>query len=257
MAQPTYKATALVLKKTKLGESDLIITFLSEDGCQLRAVAKGARKPTSQFSARLELCSVVDLLCAKGRNLDIVKEARLIASNEVVRTDPAKLAAASCVLDILCASCELNLENPKLFPLSVTALAAIGESDGTDCVAMAAAHMLKTLSLCGFRPNLRVCTACGRELTDSFQSTAPMRISFRDGGVFCDACQAQASCTPVSGVTVGWGEAVLFATFAQIMDMDVPEGIAFELVQLARSLASEHLGSRLKSVDYLLSTGLF
>lgn len=47
MASPTYRCNALVLKKTKLGESDLILTCLKDDGSQLRAVAKGARKPTN------------------------------------------------------------------------------------------------------------------------------------------------------------------------------------------------------------------
>ena len=34
MAQPTYSTRALVLRRTKLGESDLILTLLSEDGSQ-------------------------------------------------------------------------------------------------------------------------------------------------------------------------------------------------------------------------------
>ena len=34
MAQPTYSLRALVLRRTKLGESDLILTLLSEDGSQ-------------------------------------------------------------------------------------------------------------------------------------------------------------------------------------------------------------------------------
>ena len=62
MASPTYTARALVLRKTKLGETDLVLTLLAEDGSQMRAVAKGARKPANAFSARLELYSVVDVL---------------------------------------------------------------------------------------------------------------------------------------------------------------------------------------------------
>ncbi len=77
MASATYTARAIVLRKTKLGESDLIVTLLAQDGSQIRAVAKGARKPSSPFAARLELYSSVDLLCSKGRSLDIVKEARI------------------------------------------------------------------------------------------------------------------------------------------------------------------------------------
>ena len=42
----TKRTRALVLDTTKLGEQDLILTLLGETGVQLRAVAKGARKPT-------------------------------------------------------------------------------------------------------------------------------------------------------------------------------------------------------------------
>ena len=87
MASPTYTTRALVLRKTKLGETDLVVTLLAQDGSQVRAVAKGARKPANVFSARLELYSVVDVLCSKGRSLDVVSEARLVASNERVRLD--------------------------------------------------------------------------------------------------------------------------------------------------------------------------
>ena len=34
----TYRARAIVLRKTKLGEQDLILTLLSESGAQLRVV---------------------------------------------------------------------------------------------------------------------------------------------------------------------------------------------------------------------------
>ena len=39
MSQPTYPLRALVLRRTKLGESDLILTLLAADGSLARAVA--------------------------------------------------------------------------------------------------------------------------------------------------------------------------------------------------------------------------
>ena len=48
--RPTYDARAIVLRKTKLGESDLILALLAEDGSQIRAVAKGCLLYTSWFN---------------------------------------------------------------------------------------------------------------------------------------------------------------------------------------------------------------
>ena len=98
MAQSTYNARVLVLRKTKLGESDLILSLLAQDGSQIRAVAKGARKPTSQFSSRLELYSQADVLLAQGRSLDIVKEAPLGTLIVTLKGDAAAREAAMAKL---------------------------------------------------------------------------------------------------------------------------------------------------------------
>ena len=101
MARPTYTARVIVVRKTKLGESDLILTLLAEDGSQLRAVAKGARKPKSSFASRLELFSVADVLCAKGRSLDVVSEARLVEGNAALRGDIELTSAAAPIAELV------------------------------------------------------------------------------------------------------------------------------------------------------------
>ena len=149
MAQPTYDARGIVLRKTKLGESDLILTLLAEDGSQMRAVAKGARKPASSFAARLELYSVVDLLVARGRSLDIVKEARLVESNERLRRDIEHAAGAAPMAELLDRVTQMGLENPRLFALTRTALSSLGRVDPAQVPAVCAAHLLKTLAFAG------------------------------------------------------------------------------------------------------------
>ncbi|MBI5089289.1 MAG: recombination protein O N-terminal domain-containing protein, partial [Actinobacteria bacterium] len=54
MASPLYRDTDVVLRTYKLGEADRIVVFVSEQHGQVRAVAKGVRKPTSKFGGRLE-----------------------------------------------------------------------------------------------------------------------------------------------------------------------------------------------------------
>ena len=73
MAADTYSLQALVLRKTKLGETDLIVTLLAQDGRQVRAVAKGARKPNSSFASRLEIFSA----CGKTWSM---RQLRLLSS---------------------------------------------------------------------------------------------------------------------------------------------------------------------------------
>ena len=72
---PTYRDEAVVLRTHKLGEADRIITMLSRGRGKIRAVAKGVRRTTSKFGARLEPFSHVDLQLAVGHTLDVITQA--------------------------------------------------------------------------------------------------------------------------------------------------------------------------------------
>ena len=98
---PSYPLRALVLRKTKLGETDTILTLLADDGGQVRAVAKGLRKPGGRFGARLEPYAVCDLLLHTGRSLEVVTEAQTVASHSGLREDLDRSAAAAVVADLL------------------------------------------------------------------------------------------------------------------------------------------------------------
>jgi DNA repair protein RecO (recombination protein O) len=56
-----YRDAAVVLRVTKLGEADRIITLLTRRTGRVRAVAKGVRRTKSRFGGRLEPFSHVDL----------------------------------------------------------------------------------------------------------------------------------------------------------------------------------------------------
>ena len=74
-ASRAYRDDGVVLRTHKLGEADRIITILTKHHGQVRAVAKGVRRTSSRFGARLEPFMVVDLQLISGRTLDIVTQA--------------------------------------------------------------------------------------------------------------------------------------------------------------------------------------
>ncbi|MBQ9005380.1 MAG: recombination protein O N-terminal domain-containing protein, partial [Atopobiaceae bacterium] len=71
-ARKTYRTKAIILDRTPLAEQDLILTLLAESGEEVRAVAKGARKPGGRLAARSELFCETDFLLSRGRTLDMV-----------------------------------------------------------------------------------------------------------------------------------------------------------------------------------------
>ena len=58
MTKPrTYQTPAIVIKKTKLGEADRILTFYTPEMGKIQGVAKAVRKPSSKLSGHLEMLS--------------------------------------------------------------------------------------------------------------------------------------------------------------------------------------------------------
>ncbi|WP_080797338.1 DNA repair protein RecO [Arabiibacter massiliensis] len=256
MSQSTYRARGIVLRKTKLGESDLVVTLLAEDGSQLRAVAKGARKPSSPFSARLELYSVADLLLARGRSLDIVKEARLVESNERLRLDMEHAACAAPMAELLDRVTQMGLESPRLFALTCAALQSLGRVEAAQAPAVCAAHLLKALAFAGLRPSLDVCAGCGRDVAAP-ALPADARVSFREGGVLCAECAGRMEARVVPQATVDWCKALLGSTFDQIEGMRAGPSEAFGALRFCQEWVREHVGAQLKSLNFLFTCGLF
>lgn len=256
MSAATYAVRATVLRRTKLGESDLIVTFLADDGSQVRAVAKGARKTTSSFAARLELYSCVDMLLAKGRNLDIVKEVRLVASNDALRRSLELSACASAGAELLGKVSQVGLANPKLFALSQTAFSAMAAADVDHALAMCAALLLKTLAFAGVRPQLARCVCCDEPI-DLRVRWGFVLVSCEEGGAVCPACARRCESQAMPVAAAAWAEALLRSTFEQIAGMSVDRDGSFGALRLCQRWTQHHVGANLKSLDFLFSCGLF
>ena len=259
MAGATYALRALVLRKTKLAESDLIVTLLAEDGRQVRAVAKGARKPSSPFSSRLEIFCEVDLLMASGKNLDIVKEARLVDAHRGLTADMEHAAAAAPMADLAARLCQPGLESPKLFALSSSAFSHAERADAQGAAAVCAAYMLKALSFAGFRPSLRRCVVCGALLAfDAVtESRVGVRFSVAEGGAVCDSCLLFSDAVRVPAEVLSWADFLLMSTFDAVTRQAPPVRVSFEVLHVCQSWAREHLGSRIKSLEFLFVSGVF
>ncbi len=77
-APRVYQTEAIIIKRTKLGEADRILTLYTPQLGKLKAVAKGTRRPQSKLGGHVELLTHSRLMLARGRNLDIITQAQTI-----------------------------------------------------------------------------------------------------------------------------------------------------------------------------------
>jgi len=245
---PAYPVRALVLRKTKLGESDTIVTLLAEDGRQVRAVAKGARKTMSRLGVRLEPFVVADLLLHTGRNLDIVAEARTVQSHEALRADFDRVAAGSVIADVADKLAVEGQAEERLFALCLASLDAIELAPPEALDALVAAFLVKAISMHGLRPQLSSCAACAGALAPG------ARFSAAQGGAVCPDCgQLDPSAPPLSPEARDLLAALLQARLADVPALAPPPDVVAEALRLLRAFITYHVPARLKALEFFLS----
>jgi len=96
-----YKASAVVLKRINVGESDRIITLFTKQYGKIRCIAKGIRKITSRRSSHLDLFNEIQVTIHKGKTLDIVSEVVAIRMRRDVLSSWIKIKSAYLVAEVI------------------------------------------------------------------------------------------------------------------------------------------------------------
>jgi DNA repair protein RecO (recombination protein O) len=197
----TYTDEGVVLRTHKLGEADRIITLLTRQHGKVRAVAKGVRRTSSRFGARLEPFSQVDLQLVEGRNLDIVNQAvsRHLFGQPLLDDYAAYTAAEAMVetADQLVAHEKVPALPHYLLLLGALRTLGEGTTDGPRPAAMVLdSYLLRALATAGYAPVLDGCASCGRPGPQDFFS--PLA-----GGSVCGQCRPPGSAT-VGPVTLAY-----------------------------------------------------
>lgn len=242
----TYRTRAIVLDRTKLAEQDLILTLLAADGSQVRAVAKGARKPGGRLAARVELFCETDFLLAAGRSLDVVSEAQTVEPHAALRGDYERVAAASAVAEVARLTCYEDAPDGFLHPICSRALRACEEAaDRAHLDLVVAAYAMKVLAHGGWRPELAGCCACGDQDVSYFSAAA--------GGVLCASCAREvAGARELSRSEVSWLRALLGLTFDELLAAQIDAETAVALLGTAHVWAATHLDARLCATEFYL-----
>ncbi|MCD4549452.1 DNA repair protein RecO [Schaalia sp. lx-260] len=186
----TYRDEAIVLRTHKLGEADRIITLLTRDNAQIRAVAKGIRRTSSRFGARLEPFSVVDVQLHKGRTLDTVIQVETIASyGELLAADYELYASAHVLVETaerLTSDGEERTHNQYLLLLGALHSLAYRRHHPRLIVT---SYMLRALAIAGWAPSCFDCAMCG--------AAGPHKsFSIPEGGAVCDDCRPAGALAP-------------------------------------------------------------
>jgi DNA repair protein RecO (recombination protein O) len=189
MTKPrNYKTKAIIIKKTKLGEADRILTLYTPHLGKIQAVAKGVRRPRSKLSGHLELLTYSLVSLARGKNLDTVTGVQSINSFLTLKTDLELISYALYVIELVNKFTEYNIENNPLFYLLIDTLQQLEMSTNNELVLRY--FELHLLNYIGYRPQLQHCVSCQSPRKYEVFSFSP-----KAGGILCPDCSSSQSVT--------------------------------------------------------------
>ncbi|MGH2545317.1 MAG: DNA repair protein RecO [Actinomycetota bacterium] len=238
---PLYKEQGIVLGSIKLAEADKIVTILTQGEGKIRAVAKGIRRTTSRFGARLEPFTHVNVMLYRGRNLDTVTQVEILAPFRAVRDDYALFSAGEAMLEAADKVAEEHERNLRLFLLLLHGLRAL-ETGPADPAAVAEAYLLRLLGLSGFGPSLGACAVCG--------STEVRRFAASQGGAVCDECQDR-DARRVDPAALRWLAGLESGDLQAAGQAPVAPQVRAEARGLLYGFSEYHLDRRLRSLPIM------
>ncbi|MFC1945760.1 DNA repair protein RecO [Chloroflexota bacterium] len=182
MSKPrSYQTEAIIIRKTKLGEADRILTFYTPSLGKIQGVAKGVRRPKSKLAGHLELITHSLVSLARGRNLDTVTGSQTINGFFKIKND---LWLTSCALyagELVNQFTAEDIENRSLFDLLLATLKRLEEGGNVELVLRY--FEMQLLTGAGYRPELRNCVVCHHSLEPETNY-----FCLKTGGLACPGC---------------------------------------------------------------------
>ena len=241
-----YRDEAIVLRTQKLGEADRIVTVLSHRHGRIRAVARGIRRTSSRFGARLEPFSHVDLQLAEGRSLHVVTQAETLEPMAMtIGADYRAYTAGTAMLEAADRLAGEDLEPAvQQFLLLVGGLRVLVGGEREPSLVLDA-FLLRSLAVAGYAPSFDDCARCG--LPGPHRAFSPPA-----GGVVCPGCRPPGAAAPAPA-TVRLLSALLTGDWEHASGAD--ERTRRESSGLVAAYLAWHLERGLRSLSHVDRSG--
>ena len=177
---------AIVLRARPYGESDSIVSFLTEKHGKITGIAKGAKRSRKRFVNSLEPFSLVNLRFQDRphSNLVFIVSADLLLGFKNLISSLEKIACASYMVEVTDGLIGDRDENPLVFHLLKNSLDFLADRGASPLVLTS--FELKLLRLTGYEPVLMHCKGCGKERDDGL--TNRWYFNPTEGGIVCEHC---------------------------------------------------------------------
>jgi len=246
MSKPrTYQTEAIIIKKTKLGEADSILTLYTPDLGKIQGFAKSLRKPKSKLAGHLELLTHSQVSLARGRNIDTIIGSQTINSFLPLKSNLHSTSYALYAGELVNQFTAEHIENRPLFQLLLNTMHQLCQAGDSELVIRY--FELHLLNEVGYRPQLYQCVVCQRLLEpviNSFCSGA--------GGMLCPDCRhSQPSVYPISVNALKVLRLLQSSDYSTALQLKINPELSHEMKMVMRDYLNYLLEREIKSSAWM------
>lgn len=245
MRERQYQVNAIVLKRTDVGEADRLLTLLTAERGKLRAVAKGARKPSARKTGHVELFNAVALSMHVAREIDIITQAQTREPFLAMRDDLDRLSYAYYFAELIDRFVQEEIEQREVYELMRRALHWL---EKTAHLARTARYFeMQLLDALGYRPQLQTCIQSKTDLLPEENFFSPegggmLKPEFRS--MYRDAISV-----PVNALKVL--RFLQTRSYGEVEQLNLSPQVEAETEAILHYYLTHLLERNLKSVDFL------
>lgn len=186
---PVISVDAIILQTFAYGDTSRILRLLTETHGLQSAIARGARRPRSQYGGLLEPFSrgTATVYLKENRELQTLSAFDLSRSGQALGRDLMRFGGASLLAEIVLRTTREEPQ-PGLFSLVVDALDLLEAAEPATVEAVVLTQAWRLIACLGFAPELESCVRCSGPVP-----AGNARFDYAAGGVRCDDCAREAA----------------------------------------------------------------
>lgn len=235
----------LVLRATKTGEADRVLSILTRDRGVISAMAKGSLRLKNKLFSATGLFCYSEFTLFEGKTMYMVDEAEVREVFWGVHQSVEKMALAMYFAEFAATLSPEGEEASAQLRLLLNCLYFAGE-DKRPLRLLKAIYQMRALCLAGYMPNLVACADCVK------YDGGPFCFEVETGIILCEECAARRGLTcNLDPAALAALRHIVFSEDARLFSFSIAPESASRLEAAAEGYAAVCLDRPLKTLEFL------
>ena len=174
---------AVVLKRQKLQDNDVLVTLLTDKAGKLKAIAKGAKSGRSGMAAATQVFVFGEFVLSMEKDWNKIRSVEILDPNAKLHDELLAMTYGTYILELTHFLMEEHVIHHKAFSNLVDTLEMLS-LEGANLELIKAAYEVKMMAFSGYQMTVDRCQDCGAENKEF------LWFSIENGGIICNNCRA-------------------------------------------------------------------